>query len=94
MDTSELFAVEVRKQVQNRCIEFYLAAYGLPTLGTFAVIALVRRSGAESSGFDAWAGLGRRRPLLGVVMTIFLLSMAGMPLTGGLIAKIMVFAAA
>ncbi|EPH07174.1 proton-translocating NADH-quinone oxidoreductase, chain N [Propionibacterium sp. oral taxon 192 str. F0372] len=73
---------------------FYLAAYGLPTLGTFAIIALVRRSGAESSGFDAWAGLGRRRPVLGVAMTIFLLSMAGMPLTGGLIAKIMVFAAA
>lgn len=73
---------------------FYLASYGLPTLGTFAIIALVRRSGAEASGFDAWAGLGRRTPLLGVVATIFLLSMAGMPLTGGLIAKIMVFVAA
>lgn len=73
---------------------FYLATYGLPTLGTFAIIALVRRSGSEASSFEAWGGLGRRNPVLGVVATIFLLSMAGMPLTGGLIAKIMVFAAA
>ncbi|OYW85185.1 MAG: NADH-quinone oxidoreductase subunit N, partial [Hyphomonas sp. 32-62-5] len=72
---------------------FYLAAYGLATLGAFAVVTLVRRSGGEASSFTAWAGLGRRNPLLGILMTIFLLSMAGIPLTGGFIGKVLVFVA-
>lgn len=73
---------------------FYLAAYGLATLGAFAILTLVRRSGSEATGFEAWAGFGRRNPLLGVLMTIFLLSMAGIPLTGGFIGKVLVFVAA
>ena len=72
----------------------YLTAYGLATMGAFAIVTLVRRSGAEATSFTAWAGLGRRDPLLGVLMTIFLLSMAGIPLTGGFIGKLAVFAAA
>lgn len=72
---------------------FYLAAYGLATLGAFAILTLVRRSGSEATSFTAWAGLGRRNPLLGVLMTIFLLSMAGIPLTGGFIGKVLVFMA-
>lgn len=72
---------------------FYLAAYGLATLGAFAILTLVRRSGSESNGFTAWAGLGRRNPMLGVLMTVFLLSMAGIPLTGGFIGKVLVFVA-
>ena len=72
----------------------YLAAYGLATVGAFAIVTLVRRSGAEATSFEAWAGLGRRDPLLGVLMTIFLLSMAGIPLTGGFIGKLTVFSAA
>lgn len=72
----------------------YLAAYGLATMGAFAIVTLVRRSGAEATSFAAWSGLGRRDPLLGVLMTIFLLSMAGIPLTGGFIGKVAVFAAA
>lgn len=75
-------------------VGFYLAAYGLATMGAFGILTLVRRSGNESSGFDAWAGLGRRNPLLGVLMTVFLLSMAGIPLTGGFIGKVVAFVAA
>ena len=43
----------------------YLAAYGLATMGAFAIVTLVRRSGAEATSFAAWSGLGRRDPLLG-----------------------------
>lgn len=74
-------------------VMFYLAAYGLATVAAFAVLTLVRRSGTEATSFTAWAGLGRRNPLLGVLMTIFLLSMAGIPLTGGFIGKVLVFVA-
>lgn len=73
---------------------FYLLAYGFATLGAFAIITLVRRSGSEATSYAAWKGLGRRVPSLGVAMTIFLLSMAGIPLTGGFIGKVLVFMAA
>lgn len=73
---------------------FYLAAYGLATMGAFAIVIQVRRAGAEATSFQAWNGLARRNPLLAALMTIFLLSMAGIPLTGGFIGKIMVFLAA
>lgn len=72
---------------------FYLASYGFATLGAFAIVTLVRRSGAEANSYAAWAGLGRRNPMLGALMTFFLLSMAGIPLTGGFIGKVLVFVA-
>ncbi|MEX3653541.1 MULTISPECIES: NADH-quinone oxidoreductase subunit NuoN [Mycolicibacterium] len=74
---------------------FYLVAYGLATLGAFAVITLVRAAGGEEdTELARWAGLGRRVPLLGAVFTIFLLAFAGIPLTSGFIAKLAVFKAA
>ncbi|MFK5256690.1 NADH-quinone oxidoreductase subunit NuoN [Propionibacterium freudenreichii] len=74
-------------------VMYYLAAYGLATLGAFAILPMVRRVGGEANGFDAWAGLGRRRPVLAVIMTLFLASMAGIPLTGGFIGKLLAFSA-
>lgn len=73
---------------------FYLGAYGFATLGAFAILTMVRRGSQEATGFDAWAGLGRRSPLLAILMTIFLLSMAGIPLTGGFVGKLLVFTSA
>lgn len=79
---------------------FYLLAYGLATVGAFAVVTLVRERGAdgtitgEANHLSQWAGLGRRSPVLAVAMSVFLLSFAGIPLTGGFIGKFTVFAAA
>lgn len=74
---------------------FYLVAYGLATLGAFAVVTLVRAAGGEEdTDIASWAGLGRRAPLLGAAFTIFLLAFAGVPLTSGFIAKFAVFKAA
>ncbi len=73
---------------------FYLAAYGFATLGAFAIVTLVQRSGSEATSFKAWAGLGRRNPALAFFMTFFLLSMAGIPLTGGFVGKLLVFVSA
>jgi len=70
---------------------FYLAAYGLATLGAFAVVMAVRTSAGEEPGFDAWAGFGRRHPVAGAAMTVFLLSLAGIPLTGGFMGKLFAF---
>jgi NADH-quinone oxidoreductase subunit N len=73
---------------------FYLAAYAATTLGAFAVAAWVGRQGDECPRVDDWAGLARKRPALALVMTLFLLSAAGVPPTGGFFAKFYLFRAA
>jgi NADH-quinone oxidoreductase subunit N len=74
---------------------FYLLAYGLATMGAFAITLVVRSSGgAEASEISVWTGFGRRNPWYGVAMAIFMLSLAGMPLTAGFIGKLYVFALA
>jgi len=70
---------------------FYLAVYVLMNLGAFAVVALVyRRIGSED--LKDYAGLGSRSPLLAAVMTIFMLSLVGIPPMAGFAAKFRLFA--
>lgn len=73
---------------------FYLAAYAFVTLGAFAVVTLVRDAGGEATHLSKWAGLGRRSPLVAAVFAVFLLAMAGIPLTSGFAGKFAVFKAA
>jgi NADH-quinone oxidoreductase subunit N len=73
---------------------FYLLVYGFATIGAFALITLVRDGTSEATHLSRWAGLGRRAPLVAGVMSLFLLSFAGIPLTSGFIGKFMVFDAA
>jgi NADH-quinone oxidoreductase subunit N len=74
---------------------FYLLAYGIGTLGAFAVVSLIRdSSGGEATAMSQWAGLGRRSPWLATVFALFLLSFAGLPLTSGFVSKFAVFQAA
>ncbi|AWH91173.1 NADH-quinone oxidoreductase subunit NuoN [Dietzia lutea] len=74
---------------------FYLAAYAISTVGVFAVAGLVRDTdGAEITDLRAWAGLGRRQPLVAGAFALLLLALAGIPLTSGFIAKFAVFSAA
>ncbi len=75
-------------------ILFYLLAYGVAVIGAFAVVMLVRDAGGETTHLSRWAGLGKESPLVACVFTLFLLSFAGIPLTGGFISKWSVFAAA
>lgn len=78
----------------------YLLAYGLATVGAFALVSLVRtRDGegnviGEAGHLSEWAGLGRRSPVLAVCFALFLLSFAGIPLTAGFTGKFAVFSAA
>lgn len=73
---------------------FYLLTYAIATIGAFAVIMLIRDDTGETTGLDAWRGLGRTSPLLATAFTVFLLSFAGIPLTAGFIGKFSLFAAA
>jgi NADH-quinone oxidoreductase subunit N len=73
---------------------FYLVAYSAMIVGAFGVVMLVSGRGEEHTSLSAYAGLGRRRPGLAALMTLFLLSLAGIPPTAGFIAKVDVFGAA
>ncbi len=73
---------------------FYLATYGITTIGAFAVITLVRDPGGEANHLSRWAGLGKRSPLVAGIFALFLLGFAGIPLTSGFTGKFAVFQAA
>jgi NADH-quinone oxidoreductase subunit N len=73
---------------------FYAVSYTLMTMGAFAVVLVVARQGEARLDLDAYSGLGWRRPLLAVAMTVFLLSLAGFPFTGGFIGKVFIVRAA
>ena len=66
---------------------YYAAAYSVMNLGAFAVIAALQKRAGVTSNLDTFAGLGRREPALGILMTLFLLSLTGIPPTAGFFAK-------
>jgi NADH-quinone oxidoreductase subunit N len=73
---------------------FYGAAYSFMNLGAFAVIAALQKRAGVTSSLDTFAGLGRKEPALGILMTLFLLSLTGIPPTAGFFAKAVVILAA
>jgi NADH-quinone oxidoreductase subunit N len=73
---------------------FYLVAYAAMILGAFGVVLLVSRVGEQHTSLRSYRGLARRSPVLGGLLALFLLSLAGLPPTAGFIAKVLVFQAA
>jgi NADH-quinone oxidoreductase subunit N len=73
---------------------FYLVAYAAMIVGAFGVVMVVSIRGEERTGLASYAGLARRNPLAAGFLTLFLLSLAGIPPTAGFIAKVSVFGAA
>ncbi len=73
---------------------FYVLTYGFTTLAAFGLLMVVRDSEGEATRLSQWAGLARKSPFVAVVMTILLMSMAGIPLTSGFTGKFYVFRAA
>jgi NADH-quinone oxidoreductase subunit N len=69
---------------------FYIVTYVLTTLGSFGMIMLLSRQGFESEEVSDLAGLAKRSPWFALVMTIFMLSLAGLPPTVGFYAKLSV----
>src|SRR6266699_1377316 len=73
---------------------FYLLAYSLMNLGAFAIVTILSRSEDKTVNVTAYAGLGAKRPGLAAVLSLFLLSLAGMPGTAGFAGKFFIFRAA
>lgn len=73
---------------------FYLLVYVFTNLGAFAVLVALSEAGHDCDSFDDLAGLARQRPGLAALLTIFALSLAGIPGTAGFVAKFVLFKAA
>jgi NADH-quinone oxidoreductase subunit N len=89
-----LVAVAAASMLGAAALLFYVVAYTLMTMGAFAVVIAVGRLGEERVDLDAYRGLGWREPALAAALTVFLLSLAGVPLTAGFIGKLYLFRAA
>jgi NADH-quinone oxidoreductase subunit N len=73
---------------------FYTAAYAAMNLGAFAVVSHFANASERYVTLEDYEGLGRSSPLLAATLTVFLLSLIGIPVTGGFFAKFYVFSAA
>jgi NADH-quinone oxidoreductase subunit N len=73
---------------------FYILAYAIMNIGAFTVVALMARAGEQHVKIDDYAGVGFKQPILSASLSIFLLSMAGIPLTAGFAGKFFIFRAA
>jgi NADH-quinone oxidoreductase subunit N len=71
----------------------YLFVYAFMSIGAFAVLTLATRRGDDQHSLDDYRGLALRRPILGGLLVFFVLAQAGIPLTGGFIAKLEIFSA-
>ncbi len=73
---------------------FYLLTYAVMNIGAFSVVQLIARSGDRRTAIEDYRGIGFESPVLAFSLSLFMLSLLGMPLTAGFIGKIMVFGAA
>ncbi|MFZ0707792.1 MAG: NADH-quinone oxidoreductase subunit N [Candidatus Korobacteraceae bacterium] len=89
-----LVAFAAAKETGISAAIFYAASYAAMNVGAFAIVAHLSGRGERYVTLDDYAGLGRRSPLLAGILTIFLLSLIGIPITGGFFAKFYVFSAA
>jgi NADH-quinone oxidoreductase subunit N len=89
-----LVALTARSDVGTAAAMFYLAAYALMNIGAFAVVSHLSGKGERYQNLDDFAGLAQKQPLTAAMLTIFLLSLIGVPLTGGFFGKFYIFKAA
>ncbi len=73
---------------------FYLLTYAVMNIGAFAVVQLIARSGDRRTAIEDYRGIGFESPVLAFSLSLFMLSLLGMPMTAGFIGKIMVFCSA
>jgi NADH-quinone oxidoreductase subunit N len=89
-----LVAFAAAKDAGISAAMFYAASYAAMNVGAFAIVSHIAGNGEKYITLEDYAGLGKRAPLQAMLLTIFLLSLIGIPITGGFFAKFYVFSAA
>jgi len=78
----------------QRAVIFYLVVYSAMNLGALCIVLSLSRQGDRRVYLDDYAGLGKSQPFVAAALALFMLSLAGIPLTGGFIGKFYLFSAA
>ncbi len=89
-----LVAITAHSDIGAAAAMFYLAAYACMNVGAFIVVSHIAGKGEKHVGISDFKGLGVRQPITAALLTIFLLSLVGVPLTGGFFGKFYIFQAA
>jgi NADH-quinone oxidoreductase subunit N len=89
-----LTALVAAPGLAGEAVLFYLVTYGAVNLGAFGTLAALSRGGREPLSRDDVAGLAQRRPALAAALTVFLVSLTGIPITAGFVGKFYLFNAA
>ena len=89
-----LIAVIAKNSLGASSLLFYMLTYAFTTFGIFGIIILLGRKGEENLEIENYSGLAYRHPILALSMTVFLLSLGGLPPFAGFIAKFYIFSAA
>lgn len=72
-------------------VAFYMLTYAITNLGAFAVVALVGQKNDRRTEFEDYNGIGFKSPILAFSLSLFMLSLLGLPLTAGFVGKVLVF---
>ncbi len=89
-----LVGVAASNELGGQGVLFYLMAYAFMNLGALIVVQLVGRKNEQTVAIKDYAGLGFKYPGLGIALSVFLVSLAGIPFTGGFAGKLFLFSAA
>jgi NADH-quinone oxidoreductase subunit N len=89
-----LVALTARSETGTAAAMFYLAGYAFMNVGAFAAVSVLTGKGERYQNIDDFKGLARKQPMTAALFTIFLLSLIGVPLTGGFFGKFYIFKAA
>lgn len=86
----------VAKTMQDRdeaiaAVAFYMLTYAVTNLGAFAIVALIAQKNDRRTEFDDYNGIGFKSPVLAFSLSLFMLSLFGLPLTAGFMGKVLVF---
>lgn len=88
-----LVAFAAKPELGAPAVMFYTAAYAAMNVGAFAVVSHFANAGEKYVTLGDYAGLGRKSPILAGSLAFFLISLIGIPITGGFFAKFYVFSA-
>ena len=72
-------------------VAFYMLTYAVTNLGAFSVVALLAQKNDRRTEFEDYNGIGFKSPILAFTLSLFMLSLLGLPLTAGFIGKVLVF---
>ena len=89
-----LIAVIAKSSLAGSGLLFYMLAYAFTTFGAFGIIILLGKKEKDNLEFENYSGLAYKHPILALSMTVFLLSLGGLPPFAGFVAKFYIFSAA